>query len=652
MPLLRSSAELLLEQLLANRAVPRLTRQFTIDVGYMPSSGEVRSWESSLPVLMGDLRDAGLDDLEVLVEHRLPLSSKRTDVILCGRHPRTGDPNYLVVELKQWSRAQADPEDVELVRVDAYGDRPVLHPGRQVQNYVDYMVDFVRALDGKPDAVKGAAYLHNAAESGVASLRLRPETEASRLFTADDRGRWLDYLRAQFAPDSGATAADALLSSAVAPSKQLMKLAAQEIQHQEQFVLLDEQEVAYRLVLSAVQQAIRGDHKSVVIVTGGPGSGKSVIALSLLGELYRRRRTAEHATGSKAFTETLRKVAGARNKRVQELFGYFNQFAHDEPNSLDVLILDEAHRLRESSNFRFTPKGKRSTKPQVQELLDVARVPVFLLDEHQVVRPGEVGTVAAIREAAQARGLEVQMVELDAQFRSGGSRLYEEWVLRLLGLVDGGPVDWTGDENYEVRITDSPWEMEEILATRDAEGYGARMSAGFCWPWSDAQRGRTQRLPRCASDHGQQNPALHTRPVTLPASRGGQDLLHLPRAVDHVQFVVLVPGPIHGPHRRAPGAGRPTPRRASSLRPGTAHEFEGRYASSARVQPRESRRPCRSRRNSTTWWRPPAPAPRQQLLHLGPLALGCEAEVAALRRRCASSRMSMSTSSAGRARIG
>ncbi len=489
MPLLRSSAELLLEQLLANRAVPRLTRQFTFDVGHMPSSGEVRSWESSLPVIMGDLRDAGLDDLEVLVEHRLPLSSKRTDVILCGQHPRTGDPNYLVVELKQWARAQADPEDVELVRVDAYGDRPVLHPGRQVQNYVDYMVDFVRALDGNPDAVKGAAYLHNAAESGVASLRLRPETEASRLFTADDRGRWLDYLRAQFAPDSGATAADALLSSAVAPSKQLMKLAAQEIQHQEQFVLLDEQEVAYRLVLNAVQKAVRDDHKSVVIVTGGPGSGKSVIALSLLGELYRRRRTAEHATGSKAFTETLRKVAGARNKRVQELFGYFNQFAHDEPNSLDVLILDEAHRLRESSNFRFTPKGKRSTKPQVQELLDVARVPVFLLDEHQVVRPGEIGTVAAIREAAQARGLEVQMVELDAQFRSGGSRLYEEWVLRLLGLVDGGPVDWTGDENYEVRITDSPWEMEEILATRDAGGYGARMSAGFCWPWSDAQRG-------------------------------------------------------------------------------------------------------------------------------------------------------------------
>ncbi len=110
-PLLRSSAESLLAGLLAHSAVPRLTRQFQIDQGYMPAASEVRSWESSLPVLMADLRDAGLEDVEVLVEHRLPLSSKRTDVIVCGEHPKTGDPSYLVVELKQWSAAQADPDD-------------------------------------------------------------------------------------------------------------------------------------------------------------------------------------------------------------------------------------------------------------------------------------------------------------------------------------------------------------------------------------------------------------------------------------------------------------------------------------------------------------------------------------------------------------
>lgn len=475
---------------MADRAVARLTQQFAVDVGYMPSSGEVRSWQASLPVLMNDLRDAGLEQVEVLVEHRLPLSSKRADVILAGVHPTSSMPSFLVVELKQWSQAHADPDDHELVQVDAFGSRPLLHPGRQVQNYVDYMLDFVRALEGHEEWMAGAAYLHNASNDGVASLRVRPETSSSRLFTGDDRGRWLEYLSTTFAPEPGAQAADLLLNSAFGPSKQLMKLAAEEIQQREQFVLLDEQDVAYRLVLNAVHKSVRGDHKSVVLVTGGPGSGKSVIALSVLGELFRQGRRAEHATGSSAFTKTLRKVAGARNPRVQQLFGYFNQFAADAPNSLDVLILDEAHRIRESSNFRYTPRNRRSTKPQVEELLDVARVPVFLLDEHQVVRPGEIGTVAVIREAARARGLQVQEIALDAQFRSGGSRLYEEWVLRLLDLADGGPMSWSGDDTYRVLLADSPGDMEAFLKQREVEGLGARMSAGFCWPWSDVVKGQ------------------------------------------------------------------------------------------------------------------------------------------------------------------
>ncbi|HQR81046.1 MAG TPA: DUF2075 domain-containing protein [Actinomycetota bacterium] len=480
---------MLLAQLVDDRAVPRLTQQYAIDVGHRPAAAEVRSWRSSLPVLMADLVDAGLSGVEVLVEHRLPLSSKRTDVILAGSHPKTSEPSFVVVELKQWSDAQIHPDDVDLVTVGGYGTRPVLHPGRQVQNYVQYLVDFVRALEGRPDAVAGAAYLHNAAEARVGTLRRRPETEAGRLFTGQERGQWLQYLTTRLAPDGAAQAADLLLGSAVAPSKQLMTLAAAEIQDREQFVLLDEQEVAYRLVLNAVRNATRADHKSVIVVTGGPGSGKSVIALSLLGELFRQGRTAEHATGSKAFTETLRRVAGHRNPRVKQLFGYFNQFATDEPNSLDVLILDEAHRIRETSNSRFTPRTRRSSKAQVQELIEVARVPVFLLDEHQVVRPGEIGTVAAIRAAAQQRGLDVQEVALDAQFRAGGSRLYEEWVLRLLGLIGGGPIRWAGDENYTLLVADTPAQMEQFLAQRLAQGYGARMSAGFCWPWSDAVRG-------------------------------------------------------------------------------------------------------------------------------------------------------------------
>jgi len=156
-------------------------------------------------------------------------------------------------------------------------------------------------------------------------------------------------------------------------------------------------------------------------VTGGPGSGKSVIALSPLGELSRQGRTALHAMGSRAFTETVKIHAGKGSSRLKALFKYFNSFIAAEPNSIDVLICDEAHRIRHTSANRFTPATNRTGRLQVDELISVAPVPVFLLDEHQVVRSGEIGTAEAIEAAASARGLRVHTISLEGQFRCGGS---------------------------------------------------------------------------------------------------------------------------------------------------------------------------------------------------------------------------------------
>jgi hypothetical protein len=254
-------------------------------------------------------------------------------------------------------------------------------------------------------------------------------------------------------------------------------------------VLLDEQQTAYSIVMRAVGQSYHGNTKEVVVVTGGPGSGKSVIALSLMGELSRQGRTVLHATGSSAFTQTLRRVAGARAPRVKAMFKYYNQFIDAEPNALDVLICDEAHRIKETSTNRYTRAVLRTGRPQVEELIDAARVPVFLLDEHQVVRPTEKGTVADIESAALRMGCKVRQVDLDGQFRCGGSRAYERWVLRLLGLEPGGPVEWEGDGNFDLFVADAPSVMETQLESLLDRHYSARMSAGYCWRWSDPIKG-------------------------------------------------------------------------------------------------------------------------------------------------------------------
>ncbi|MGR8007660.1 DNA/RNA helicase domain-containing protein [Streptomyces hypolithicus] len=460
-----------------------LVENFTHAHGRRPGASEVRSWERSIPALTGALLDAGLGEVEMLIEYTLPLTSKRADVILAGVHPVTGEPSYVVVELKQWSQAFAEEDEPLLCRIEAY-PRPVLNPIEQVRGYCSYLLSFNGALERMPESVAGVAFLHNATEFGISSLREVPEDVRGRMYTAEQRGAFLDFLRSRLAPKSGADAADLLRQGKVRPSKQLMAVAAAEVRDREQFVLLDEQRVAYELVLSAVRKAKRSNRKQVVVVTGGPGSGKSVIALSLLGDLYRRGVTALHATGSASFTKTMRKVAGARKPEVQQLFKYFNSFMEAEPNDLDVLICDEAHRLRKTSANRYTKAALRTDRPQVAELITAARVPVFLLDQHQVVRPGEMGTKEQIAEAAAEQGLDCTVVELDSQFRCGGSDAYVKWVASLLGLEGDGPIVWEPDGKVELLTADSPQELEDFLTARREEDYGARMAAGYCWRWT------------------------------------------------------------------------------------------------------------------------------------------------------------------------
>lgn len=453
--------------------------------GHGAGSAEKRSWGKSLPVLAQDLVDAGLGRVEVLLEYQLPLTSRRVDAVLAGVDPRTGEDSYLVVELKQWSYATAYEDSDTLVAVEhARGAR--LHPGVQVGDYCRYLTDFLGVFGRDPKPLRGAAYLHNAVDRNVADLLDRPATEQSRIFTGQRRGQWLDHLRTLFTPESGAGAGDRFLTSTVRPSRHLLAYAAAELKERSHFTLLDEQRIAYELVMHAVERARTGNHKRAVVVAGGPGSGKSVIALSVLGELARRNRTVLHATGSRSFTQTLRRYAGRGSTRLQSLFKYFNSFMDADPNDVEVLICDEAHRIRETSVNRFTTRDRRvAARPQIEELIAAARVPVFLLDEHQVVKPGEMGNVEVISAYAEKLGLEVEVVSLHDQFRCGGSEAYEQWVLDLLGLDGGEPSVWTGDGRFDVRVVDSPQELEAYLAERQGAGGTARMSAGYCWPWSD-----------------------------------------------------------------------------------------------------------------------------------------------------------------------
>ena len=67
MSLLRLSADSLNQSAVERVLAQRLEERFLFDHGHRPSPGEVRSWAGSLPVLAADLCDAGLGQVEVLL---------------------------------------------------------------------------------------------------------------------------------------------------------------------------------------------------------------------------------------------------------------------------------------------------------------------------------------------------------------------------------------------------------------------------------------------------------------------------------------------------------------------------------------------------------------------------------------------------------
>jgi hypothetical protein len=249
-----------------------------------------------------------------------------------------------------------------------------------------------------------------------------------------------------------------------------------------EYILLDEQLVAYDRVMASARRGLGDRRKTVIIIKGGPGTGKSVIAINLMADLLRDGYNAHYATGSKAFTLTLRKIIGNRGS-IQ--FRYFNSYMDANPNAVDVLICDEAHRIREFSADRFTPKVKRSDIPQIQELINVSRVSVFFIDQDQVVRPAEIGSVKHIKEhAAKNEGLIFEH-ELETQFRCSGSEAFVSWINNSLGISRTTHILWTGEENFEFKIFDSPESLEKAIRLKAEQGFSARMTAGFCWKWSE-----------------------------------------------------------------------------------------------------------------------------------------------------------------------
>jgi uncharacterized protein len=470
-----------------NGIARKLERSFLDAFHYKPSLQEVMSWQNSLFRMAFALQEGDFMDHGVLLEYQLPLSSMRLDCMVTG-HSDGGQPYSVIVELKQWSDVEeSNAEDCVTTWV-AGSKKDILHPSRQVGQYEEYLRDMHSVFVNGEVGLRSCAFLHNLSynpENEIFAPRHAHVLKQYPAFAGDQQDNLITYMGDLLRAGGGQKVLEEVLKSKFAPSKKLLEHTSQVVQDQKAYVLLDSQQVVFAKVLAEAREGAKASKlkKTVVLVHGGPGTGKSVIALHLLGRLSGESLNVMHLTGSKAFTENMRKVVGSR---AAAQFGYFNVNKKGElpPNQFDALVLDEAHRLRDTSKDRFTKPVDWSGLPQIDELIHIARVSVFFIDDRQIVRPGEVGSSELIAEAAKRAGAKLLEYELDAQFRCSGSDGFINWVDNTLDVRRTANVLWTQSDPYEFRIVASVAELERKIREKATEG-SARLVAGFCWPWSN-----------------------------------------------------------------------------------------------------------------------------------------------------------------------
>lgn len=468
-----------------NQIAEKLKNAFFGYYRYYPSPAEINSWRNSLRSISQVFQHAELLDHGVILEYQLPLTSRRLDCMICGRDQHKTD-NAVIVELKQWDKCEEAYGDNELLTWVGGAKREVLHPSVQVGQYQLYLEDTHTAfnVDDNPVVLNACTYLHNYnyySDDVIFSEKFRVSLKKYPLFTADNVDNLTDYLRNRLLAGDGLDVLQRIEESKYRPNKKLMDHVGSIIKNKSEYILLDEQLIVYDAVLACAKKGFHDKQKSVIVVRGGPGTGKSVIAINLMADLLLKGYNSHYATGSKAFTETLRKIIGARGSAQ---FKYFNSYGQAEENAVDILIADEAHRIRETSNNRFTPRSIRSDKAQIAELLSASKVAVFFIDDDQIVRPNEIGSVDYIKKIAADNKIKLYEYELEAQFRCNGSDAFVSWINNTLGVKRTAHVIWDQHEEFDFQIFHSPFDLENAIRDKVSKGFTGRVTAGFCWDWS------------------------------------------------------------------------------------------------------------------------------------------------------------------------
>lgn len=441
---------------------------------------EYQSWRNSLGNAMSHvMRSEEIpDDAGIAIEYRLNGRRFRLDFVISGIDSQ-GKESLVIIELKQWTDIQYSDLEEHIRTALGGGIRDVTHPSYQVWSYKSHLELYNEYVYENGLVVEACAYLHNCKdETVINSSRYENALRLAPVFFHGEHQKVQELIAGKIRKGAGTTLLERVDQSLIRPSKQLADAVGSMLNGQEEFVLLDEQKTAFETIIRNARQVQSGG-KKVLIIKGGPGTGKSVISINALAKLTSERMNVKYVTANAAPRDVFQaKLKGlVKGDSVKHLFGGSGSYTESPKDSMDVLIVDEAHRLRMKSGM-FKNLGESQTK----EIIHSSKLSVFFIDEAQKVTWSDVGEISRIKAYAAKLGADVEMLELTSQFRCGGSDDYMAWLDDSLGLQNV-PENYFSRDKFDFKIFDSVTDLHDEIRVKNKVNNKARLVAGYCWNW-------------------------------------------------------------------------------------------------------------------------------------------------------------------------
>tara|TARA_B110001454_G_C12723340_1_gene436822 strand:- start:32306 stop:34159 length:1854 start_codon:yes stop_codon:yes gene_type:complete len=442
-------------------------------------SSEVQSWKNSLPFMDRTLRGVSEipDDAGISIEYHIPNSSKRIDFVISGMDEKKRD-SAIIVELKQWSTVI--PTDIPSIVKVQYSNGLVnsLHPSYQAWSYARLIQDYNETVQNEDITLSPCAFLHNYKNDGIINgAQYSDDLSKAPLFFQEDIDKLRNFIKKHIKYGDKNEVLYRIENGKIKPSKQLADHMVSLLKGNPEFVLIDEQKIAYEMSLNYLEAPAK--EKNVIIIEGGPGTGKTVLAINLLVEATKRGKLAQYVSKNSAPREVYQaKLSKSMRKtQISNLFVGSGSFTESKKNEFDLLIVDEAHRLNEKSGL-FRNLGEN----QIKELIHASKTTVFLLDEDQRVTIHDIGKKTEIVSYAKNQNANLSEFELASQFRCNGSDGYIAWLDNALDIrtTANSKLD---KKEFDIQIFDDPRLLYEAIKSKN-QNNRARMVAGYCWEWA------------------------------------------------------------------------------------------------------------------------------------------------------------------------